>query len=128
MTTYTVHFHNDAAWASRDFKAATPQKALIRARKALDEGSLDLCFMPDDIPADVNEILVNDDDGNERAVWYDDTRRVYRAAHDLLAGLKQAVAALNMAPRFAVPSLDTDSYRIAALCERAIAKAKGGAA
>jgi hypothetical protein len=49
------------------------------------------------------------------------------SAPDLLAALEQAVAALNTAPRFAVPSLDTDSYAIAALCDRAIAKAKGGA-
>ena len=48
-------------------------------------------------------------------------------APTLLEALQQAVAALNTAPRFAVPSLDTDSYRIAALCDLAIAKAKGGA-
>ncbi len=49
------------------------------------------------------------------------------AGPTLLAALEQAVAALNTAPRFRVPSLDTDSYRIASLCDRAIAKAKGGA-
>jgi hypothetical protein len=48
-------------------------------------------------------------------------------APTLLDALQQAVAALNTAPRFAVPSFDTDSYRIAALCDLAIAKAKGGA-
>ena len=46
---------------------------------------------------------------------------------DLIAALEQAVAALNTAPRFRVASLDTDSYRIASICDRAIAKAKGGA-
>jgi hypothetical protein len=50
-----------------------------------------------------------------------------RSAPTLLETLEQALAALNTAPRFAVPSLDTDSYRVAALCDRAIARAKGGA-
>jgi hypothetical protein len=45
----------------------------------------------------------------------------------LLEGLEQALAALNTAPRFRVPSFDTDSYAIAALCSRIIARAKGGA-
>ena len=49
------------------------------------------------------------------------------AALDLLAALKQAITALNTAPRFAVPSLDTTSYEIAAQCDRVIAQAKGGA-
>jgi hypothetical protein len=49
------------------------------------------------------------------------------SAPDLVAALEQAVAALNTAPRFRVASLDTDSYRIASICDRAIAKAKGGA-
>jgi hypothetical protein len=50
------------------------------------------------------------------------------AAPDLLAALTQAVAALNTAPRFSVPCLGTDSYAIAAICDRAIGKARGGAA
>ncbi len=47
-------------------------------------------------------------------------------APDLLGALKQAVAALNQAPRFAVPGLDTNSYKIAAVCDKAIARATGG--
>ena len=50
------------------------------------------------------------------------------AAPDLFDALEQAVAALNEAPRFAVPGLNSDSYRIASICDKAIAKAKGGAA
>jgi hypothetical protein len=45
----------------------------------------------------------------------------------LLEALEQAVAALNTAPRFRVPSLGTDSYAIAALIDRAIAGQKEGA-
>ena len=47
---------------------------------------------------------------------------------NLLAVLQQALTALNTAPRFKVPSLETDSYRIAALCNAVIAKTKRGAA
>lgn len=46
---------------------------------------------------------------------------------DLLTALEQAVAALNTAPRFKVRSLNTDSYEIAARCDRAVAKAKPAA-
>ena len=46
------------------------------------------------------------------------------AAPDLLRALGKALAALNTATRFAVPSLGSDSYTIAAECERAIALAK----
>jgi hypothetical protein len=49
------------------------------------------------------------------------------AAWELLDALEQAVQALNTAPRFSVPHLDTDSYRIAIVCDHAIRKAKGGA-
>ncbi len=56
-----------------------------------------------------------------------DDERLQFAAGELLDALEQAVQALNTAPRFRVPHLDTDSYKIAAICERAIAKAKGGA-
>ena len=60
-----------------------------------------------------------------------DAERQSRAADaivsELLAALEQAVAALNTVPRFRVSSPDTDSYRIASICDRAIAKAKGGA-
>jgi hypothetical protein len=55
--------------------------------------------------------------------------RLRLAARDLLNAVQKAVAALNTAPRFAVQHLDTDSYAIAAECDRAIGKAtKGGAA
>ena len=47
------------------------------------------------------------------------------AAPELLKALKQAVMALNVAPRYAVGG--TDSYEIASLCDRAINKAEGRA-
>ncbi len=48
------------------------------------------------------------------------------AAPKLLAALQQAVAALNAKPRFPVPEFLTDSYKVAALCDEAIAAASGG--
>ena len=38
----------------------------------------------------------------------------------LLEALQQALTALNTAPRFRVPSLETNSYKIAAICDAAI--------
>lgn len=44
----------------------------------------------------------------------------------LVNALEQAVQALNTVPRFPVPNLLSDSYKIAATCDRALARAKGG--
>lgn len=128
MTIYTIHFRNSTASASHDLEADTPESALALARKFVDEDSLDLWFEAYDITSDVNEIVVSDDGGNELAFWLDDETCLRLAAQDLLDALEEAVAALNQAPRFAVPGLDTDSYRIASICDKAIAKAKGGVA
>lgn len=54
--------------------------------------------------------------------------RLISAAPDMPAALEQAVVALNTAPRFKAPLLGViDSDAVAAICEAAIAKAKGGA-
>ncbi len=127
MTTYSVRFRNSIASACEDIEADTPEDALALARKFVDEDSLDLCLEGYDLSSPVNEIVVNDDDGNELAFWLSEDMRLRLAGQDLLDALEQAVAALNEAPRFAVPGLDTDSYKIAAICDKAIAKAKGGA-
>ena len=124
MTTYTAYFRNDAKFAPREFEAATPEEALALAKQ---HDWSDLWFEPYD-GMSVNEIEICDEDGNELAVWLDDELRLRLAAQEMLDALEQALAALNQAPRFKVPGLSTDSYRIAAICDKAIAKAKGGAA
>lgn len=128
MTTYQVDFRSDAALASHAFEADTPQQALSQAQSLYADQPWKLWFEAYDGKTPVNEITVNDSDGNEVAVWLDDELRLRLAASDLLAALEQAVTALNTAPRFAIPNLESDSYKIAAMCDRAIAKAKGGAA
>ena len=125
MTTYTVYFRTDAESASHDIEADTPEQALALARELDAPG--ELWFDPYSGVMPVNEIVVCDPDGKEAAHWHDDELRLRLAAQDLLDALEQAVQALNTAPRFAVPHLDKDSYEIASVCDRAIAKAKGAA-
>jgi hypothetical protein len=127
MTTYTAYFRTDAGSASHEFEADTPEQALALARQFYDDDWSQLYFEPYDRGIPVNEITISDAEGNECMAWLDDDLRLSLAARDLLEALELAVAALNTAPRFAVPSLQTDSYRIAATCDKAIAKAKGGA-
>ena len=49
---------------------------------------------------------------------------VASAGRELLAACKKAVTALNVKPKFRVGF--TDSYAIAAMCEKAIKTAEGG--
>jgi hypothetical protein len=120
MNTYRVYFRSDLQWGREDIDAETPAQALAIARQRADDIT-SLCldyYEPFDNP--INEIEICDDDHDDLAVWQDDDLRLRLAARDLLGALQQAVTALNIAPRFKVPSLDTDSYAIAAVCDRAI--------
>lgn len=129
-TTFTVRFNTDIDWAVTDIVAATAAQALAEARAmAADKENLkQLLFEPYDGNFPVNEIAISAEDGEEVAGWVDDDVLVRIAAPHLLDALKQAVTALNTAPRFKVPALDCDSYAVAAECDRAIAMTKGGAA
>jgi hypothetical protein len=127
MTTYEVYFIHDAGTATHEFEAKTPEQALTLAREFYADPDSELHFEECD-ELTVNEIAVVGDASKKIAVWRSDELCLRLAGEDLLRALEQAVAALNHAPRFAVPSLETDSYRIAAICDLAIAKAKGGAA
>jgi hypothetical protein len=122
MPTYTAHFRSDDAFACHDFEAETPEEALALARQ-YDPSGLWVDAYPD-MP--VNEIIVCDPDGNEVTAWCDDELRLALAASNLRVALEIAVSALNTQPRFAVPNLGTDSYKIAAQCERALAMTKSG--
>jgi len=124
MTTYTAYYRSDQDWTSHDFEAETPLAALALARTFYAERSEQLCFSSYDNVASVNEITIQGAEGDDVAVWQDDDLRLRLAARELLEALEQAVAALNAAPRFRIPSLDTDSYAIAATCDRALARTK----
>jgi hypothetical protein len=124
MPTFTAWFRTDAEWAIYDFEADTPEQALQMAHDLWRFQSEELSFQSYDMMMPVDEIEISGPEGAEIAVWHSPEMRLRLAASDLLEALEQAVAALNTVPRFQVPSLATDSYRIAVLCDRAIAKAK----
>ena len=125
MTTYTVHFQNHTGSATHDIKAATPAKALARARRHVDHDSLNLWFEPYDLTSDVNEIVVCDDAGNELASWCDEDTCLRLAAPDLLDALKELVA--RDCAEAAESGFTDDEMTWLEDARRAIAKAKGGA-
>ncbi len=125
MSKYTACFRFDSAFATLDVEADTPAQALSKAQELYANDRSDLWFEPyGGMP--VNEIAIKLDTGDEVALWRDEDLRLRFAAQDLLEALNQAVTALNTAPRFNVTG-HKDSYQVAAMCERAIAKTKGGA-
>lgn len=126
--TFRVYFRSPLQWTRRDFEAETAEQALALAIRFADQETHNLEFEPYELEMDcVNEIEVCDFEGDKTlAEWLDDDLRLQRAASDLLGALEKAVVALNVTPRFEVPSLATNSYAVAAICDKAIAKAKGG--
>lgn len=129
MTNYRVYLRSDLQWAMRHFEAKTPKQAIKAARRFADKHLDDLDFENfEACDCPINEVEICDEDEQQLAVWRDEDLSLRLAAQDLLDALEQAVAALNAAPRFRVPGLDKDSYQIASICDRAIAKAKEGAA
>ena len=126
MTSYTVHFRNSTAWASDEVEADTPENALALARKGVDDGSLDLWFDAYDMTSEVNEIAVNDDDGNELAFWCDEDTSLRLAARDLLDALEELVS--RERTEAAECGFTDDEMTWLEDARRAIASAKGGAA
>lgn len=128
MRNYTAHFFTSADWAIRRIKARSPAHALQLAHELYDEHTEVLDFQSYDTTDGLDSIEIWDAGRKNVASWQSDAYLLRQAADVLLEALERAVAALNTAPCFRVPHLDTNSYEIAALCGRAIAKAKGGAA
>lgn len=75
--------------------------------------------------AEINAAYANEEVTPEQEKRGQELVHLADAAPDMLATLEKAVWALNAAPRFRVSGIDTDSYAIAAACDRAIAKARG---
>ena len=126
MTTYTVHVYREMRLVYPGIEATSVEAAAhLASQKPTSEAD-----KVEDAEGRTFAALVDVEGDTEyeqsRCIDTDDGR-LLDAAADLLGAIAQAVAALNTAPRFRVPSLGTDSYAIAALCDAAIAKAKGGA-
>jgi hypothetical protein len=118
MTTYTAYFRTDANFATLEFKAATPEQALKKARRFYADDPFGLMFESYDGGMSVNEIVIEDADHDELAVWQDEDLRLHLAASDLLAAAELVIARWERGDLAeAVRGLDA-----------AIAKAKGGAA
>jgi hypothetical protein len=126
-TTYRAEFFTAADYAKRDFEADSPQEALQLARQFYDDNLIALDFRSYDDIEPLDQVQIYDPNHGILATWESPDSILHRAAPDLLAALQQALAALNTVPRFKVPGLHTDSYKIAALCDQAIARTKGTA-
>jgi hypothetical protein len=121
--TYRAEFFTRVDWAYRDVEAKTPQDGLDRAREFFADHADELKYCSYGEDHEVERVRIYD---GERVLssWESADYRLRLAGPDLVEALGQALRALNSAPKFAVPSLATDSYEIAARCERALAKAR----
>jgi hypothetical protein len=116
MATYTAYFHTDAKYASHDFDAESPEQALALARKLYADEPTKLWFEPY-IETPVREIVIENDDLDELALWQDEDVRLLLAARDLL----DALVSLEAQIEGACADIDLTEARAA------IAKATGGA-
>ena len=119
MPTYTAEFRTDADYATRDFKARSPQEVLKQARAFYDERSEELIFERYDGHS-LNEVAVRDADGRELAVWQDNELRLRLAAGDMLEALELCADCLADLAR-----LDDGTPSISALTQARAAIAKG---
>ena len=121
MPIYNVSFSTDGQCASREIKAATPEKGIQKARRV---DPMTLYFQPYERQP-VNEILIADEHGNELASWLDDDLWLQLAAPDMLEALELCEDVLSELAR---SDDGTPSVSALNLARAAIAKAKGGAA
>ena len=125
MPTYTAQFCNQAQFATYDFEADSPEQALQLARELWEQNPGAIEFASYDMTWPLEEIeIFGPNSEPQLAVWQNEDLFLRLAARELLQALEAALVALNTAPRFKVPALNTDSYKIAALCEEALANAK----
>jgi hypothetical protein len=128
LQTYEAVFLSDADYASTQIQAQAPEAALTAARAFYKECYDKLLFSPYDTGEhEINEISIRDQAGVEVAQWRSGELILREAASELLRSLERALVALNTAPRFRIPKLQSDSYAIAAECGKTIANAKGDA-
>jgi hypothetical protein len=116
-----------AAWAAEAL-ATFRRRTGTDYEDALGDLLCDLMHWADEHELDFDSALSRARDHHHAEVQEAGEVHRMQAENAVIAALMQAVVALNTAPRFRVPSLDTDSYAIAAECDKAIATAKRGAA
>lgn len=122
MPNYVAEFFTDGDYATRSFKARSPQDALKKARVFYDERTEELMFQSYDGGQPVTEISVRDAKGCEVALWQDDELRLRLAADDMLEALELCVDCLEEPER---DKDGTPSTSALDLARAAIAKAKG---
>jgi hypothetical protein len=93
MPNYTANFRTEAAIASHEIKARTPEQALQRARKIWETNPDQLVFESYDASQPVVEEIEieSDEEGTELAVWRSDDLRLRQAAPELLYALMNAL-------------------------------------
>ena len=94
MTTYAATFRAEHAWAAEDIEADGPEQALQQARMLADDDPIGLDWCPYDggVPS-VEEIEIEDSDGEIGAIWQSDDLSLRVAASDLLAALETQIEA-----------------------------------
>ena len=123
MPSYTAEFRTDVDFATRIFRARSPQDALKKAR-AFAANQIDaLSFEHYSGAHPVNEIAVSDAAGDEAALWQDEDLRLRLAAGDLFDALELCVDCLAELAR-----LDDGTPSVSALAQAraAIARVKKG--
>jgi hypothetical protein len=125
MTTYTAYFRTDANFATREFKAATPEQALKKARRFHRTHADQLSFERYDDSGPVNQIDIWNDQGDDLAVWHADDLRLRLAAQDLLDAVEFCAMTLYDLEASKRKGYIAEAIRLA---QAALAKAKGGAA
>jgi hypothetical protein len=123
MPRYTAEFRTDVDFATRIFRARSPQDALKKAR-AFAEKQIDaLSFEHYSGAHPINEIAVSDAAGDEAVLWQDEDLRLRLAAGDLFDALESCVDCLTNLAR-----LDDGTPSVSALeqARAAIAGVKKG--
>ena len=125
MTTYSVRFRNNTAWACHDIKARTPEKALALARKL----STTTASTSGSSPTILRRTSTRSWSATTTAtnwLWRDEELWLRLAAQDLLDALEELVA--RDRAEAAESGFTDDEMTWLEDARRAIAKAKGGAA
>jgi hypothetical protein len=121
MTTYNVHIYREMRLVFGGIEAGSHEEAAAIAREKPTEHADDIADC--DGETFYACVDVRGDEEYEQSRWVlFEPDRLREAAPQMLEALLLAQRALNTAPRFRVG--DTDSYKIAAIVDTAIAKTK----